>query len=107
MIDPFLLQNKEIIERAYEHIDLMTKINNQSNNKILFYLILIMSLISLYILNKEKIELFIKNFKLNNTIKKKNNIVNEPNIEKIEDITQSSENNDENINEDDLSDFEY
>lgn len=98
MIDPFLLQNKEIIERAYEHINLMTNINNQNNNKLFIYSILFLSLISFYILNKEKIEIFIK----------KKKITNQQNIEKKEVVKKlSTDDNNNDINEDELSDFEY
>lgn len=92
MIDPILLQNKEVIEKVYEHINIMSAITKQNNNKVLLYSLTILLISYLCFVNKEKIvnSIDIENFKIKKEFK-------ENNLNKIEDED----------NEDDLSDFEY
>lgn len=92
MIDPILLQNKEVIEKVYEHINIMSAITKQNNNKVLLYSLTILLISYLCFVNKEKIvnSIDIENFKIKKEFK-------ENDLNKIEDED----------NEDDLSDFEY
>lgn len=98
MIDPILLQNKEVIDKVYEHINIMSSMTKYNNNKLIIYCLGILMLYGYYHLNKEKIMNsleFIKNINKDNLYREntiKNVVVEEEDINEIEE---------------ELSDFEY
>lgn len=100
MIDPILLQNKDVIDKVYEHINLITTMNQKNNNKMFLYFIFIVLISSCYFLNKKKINNLIT--KLNYNYKKKINVIKETNQ-----IEEQEENADEELSDEELSDFEY
>lgn len=104
MIDPILLQNREIIEKAYEHINIMTNSNLSlyaNTNKFIITSLLILSLSFIY-MNKNKIKLLIENMNHNLDSEKKNK-----NIFKQQETFEKKEEILDNEEEEELSDFEY
>lgn len=101
MIDPILMQNREIIEKAYEHINIMTNSNFSSyanTNKIMFGSLFIIFLSYIY-MNKNKIECLLKDFDNDNTFKMKKKNENEF-IHEEQVVLNDAD-------EEELSDFEY
>lgn len=101
MIDPILLQNKEVIDKVYEHINIMTSITKHNNNKMILYSLVIILLSSYCYLNKEKI--------LNSLeFIKRNDVEIDTKINSQEESPEVvNEIREENEIEEELSDFEY
>ena len=104
MIDPILIQNREIIEKAYEHINIMTNSNISlfsNSNKFIITSLLVLSLSYIY-MNKNKIKVLIENMNnnLDSEIKKKIVDTHQEIFEQKEEILDDDD-------EEELSDFEY
>lgn len=110
-LDPIILRNKDVIEKAYEHIDIMMNLQHSKNFK-MSYVLFILFVGSVFLILQYKTDLKDKFFMKKKNINEVHNLQNEitdSNENKKEYIeTESNDSNNVNeINDDDLSDFEY
>ena len=107
MIDPIVMQNKEVIEKVHQYIITNSNLNYNYKNKFV-YLSILLILISSYFY-KDKIKTVLENnnnnlTELDSILKIKKNINTSNNLEEKK---NEYDNIDDDIDEEELSDFEY